>query len=163
MTALVESAQSPDAAAGAAEEVDAQSLDGWDGEDDYRPTMSVGWDASDWTVEELIAHVRMSPTQRALTQVERGLHTLPLPPGVAEDLVAVLTCATARATEADDRGSGEHGLCDAAVLDAAEAVRGVQGFADGVMVEAARLMAERAGRELLHRKGVSDPAELSST
>ncbi|MGB6020758.1 MAG: HNH endonuclease signature motif containing protein [Ornithinimicrobium sp.] len=96
----------------------------------------------------------------SMAQVDHALSRLPLPPGVADALTAVLACAVAHAesTIADPQEADSDSL-----LDAAAGVRVVQGFSDAVMVQAAATLAERAGTELLGRKGVRDPDELASS
>ncbi len=94
----------------------------------------------------------------ALWDVEAGLGRLPLPPGVADALAAVIRCGVAHA---DTAVAEPQGVDDGVLLGAAAGVRVVQGFADGVLVHAAGSLAHRAGEELLGRKKVSDPGELS--
>ncbi|MGB3764162.1 MAG: hypothetical protein WA966_13180, partial [Ornithinimicrobium sp.] len=96
----------------------------------------------------------------SMAQVDHALSRLPLPPGVADALTAVLACAVAHAesTIADPQEADSDSL-----LDAAAGVRVVQGFSDAVMVQAAATLAERAGAELLGRKGVRNPDELASS
>jgi len=115
-------------------------------------------------MQELVDLERAAPAKRALGLVERGLGGLGLPAGVAEQLMAVLTCAAAHGPAEGGvvvPGVGEIG--DAALLEGAQAARGVQGFVDGVVLALSRTLAERAARELLGRKGVSGPEELSRT
>ena len=52
---------------------------------------------------------------------------------------------------------------DAAVAAAAHATLVLTGFAEGALIQAARTLADRAGHELLARKHLSNPAQLSVT
>ncbi len=96
----------------------------------------------------------------ALWDVEAGLARLPLPPGVGDALRAVIRCGVAHA---DSAVAEPHEAGDEALLGAAAGVRVVQGFAEAVLVQAAGSLAHRAGEELLARKKVIDPGELSVT
>ncbi len=96
----------------------------------------------------------------ALARVNHSLGTLPLPKSVTDALMSVISCAAAHA-EADV--VTENGLSNAQLLDAVAGARVLAGFGDSVVVEAAGSLAARAGAELLGRKGVSDPAELTAS
>ncbi len=62
------------------------------------PFLSVGFDASQWSTEQLIAYASRSPIQVSLDQVTQGLDGLGLPPEVRQALLAVLTSAAAHHT-----------------------------------------------------------------
>lgn len=164
------------------------------------PFLSVGFDASQWSTEQLIAYASRSPIQVSLDQVTQGLDGLGLPPEVRQALLAVLTCAavhqdphlpaprdprdprgqresphcgdgTGQRAGDDGTGSGPvvarvapvEAISDQAVLAAAHATRVLTGFAEGALIQAARTLADRAGHELLARKHLSNPAQLSVT
>lgn len=113
------------------------------------------------TVEDLIAFSSESADLQALARVEHGLSMLPLPKGVAKALMTVLRCATAQGQSADGLIATQEAITNGQLLDGAQAAAGVRGFVDGVVVGATRTLADRAGHELLGRKKVSDPGELS--
>ena len=112
------------------------------------------------TVEDLVAFASESADLQALARVEHGLTMLPLPAGVAEALMSVLRCATAQAQSADGLIAAPEAITNGQLLDGAQAAAGVRGFVDGVVVGAARALADRAGHELLGRKNVTDPDDL---
>ncbi|MGI8949338.1 MAG: hypothetical protein ACR2FV_15465 [Ornithinimicrobium sp.] len=130
--------------------------------------VTVGFDASEWTSEQLIAFVTRSPQQVALDQVSQGLNGLGLPSGVADAVLAVVTSAAAHqggaaGESATARVAPATAIDDDAVLAAAHGARVLQGFAEGALIDTARTLADRAGAELLARRGLCDPAEMCPT
>ncbi|MGB3827774.1 MAG: HNH endonuclease signature motif containing protein [Ornithinimicrobium sp.] len=114
--------------------------------------------ARDW--EELS---RTTAILGALDQVDHGLSRLPLPASVSRALMALLACAAGHSPDAQSPTAAAEDLSDQELLDASGAAPVIQGFADGVMVQAVRSLAERAGQELLGRSNVSRPGELSES
>lgn len=111
------------------------------------------WDDIDAGLARLDADMAVPS---ALAQVGHWLDNLPLPENVMDSLMSVISCAVAHADVVTERG-----LSDGQLLDAAAGARVLSGFADSVVVEAAGSLAARAGAELLGRKGMSDPSELT--
>lgn len=125
---------------------------GWD---ESEALSQPDWDdrVSDW------AHLDADmAVPSALAHVDHWLGSLPLAETVTESLMSVISCAVAHA--ASDVVT-EQGLSDGQLLDAAAGARVLAGFADSVVVDAAGSLAARAGTELLGRKGVADPSELT--
>lgn len=130
------------------------SDDGWD----ESGTLSQGdWDGIDEDLARLEADMSVPS---ALALVSHWLGTLPLSKKVADSLMSVISCAVAHT------GAGtvtEKGLSDSQLLDAATGARVMAGFADSVVVDVAGSLAARASTELLGRKGMSDPSELTTS
>ncbi len=103
---------------------------------------------------------RGADPEEALRHLGSTLASLPLPTGVAEHLETTIACAVAHTRR---RVASEDQISSAALLQAAQGARMIQGFADAVGIQAARSLADRAGRELLARRGASSPEELSLT
>jgi hypothetical protein len=96
----------------------------------------------------------------AAAKLRAGLDGLGLPPGVADAFDTMLRCAAAAVTVHGSSSDGDD--VDRALLtDGALAARVVQGFADAVVVGAARVLVQQAGEELLGEAGAVDPDELS--
>lgn len=135
-------------------------------DDESRPEPSSG---SQENRAEPVGQHRPEVTQAGLVRVQEGLSQVGLPDGVAQALLAVVRCAAAHAQAdvspgtATARVAPPEVIDDAAVLAAAHATRVVAGFAEGALIDAARTLADRAGTELLARRGLCDPAELCAT
>ncbi|MBA2694394.1 MAG: hypothetical protein H0U62_00740 [Actinobacteria bacterium] len=118
--------------------------------------VTVGFDASQWTSEQLIAFLTRSPQRVALDQVAQGLGGLGLPSGVADAVLAVVTSAAAhqggaagengaRGESVTARVASTEAIGDDAVLAAAHGARVLQGFAAGALIDTARTLADRTG------------------
>lgn len=139
-----------------------------------RLDVTVGFDASAWTSEQLIAFVTRSPQRVALDHVSEGLNGLGLPSGVVDAMLAVVTSAAAHqgCIAGEDGARGEAvtarvapvtAISDDEVLAAAYGARVLQGVVESALIDTARTLADRAGAELLARRGLRDPAELCPT
>ncbi|MCE0485260.1 HNH endonuclease signature motif containing protein [Ornithinimicrobium sediminis] len=103
-----------------------------------------------------------SRSGHAAAKLRAGLDGLGLPPGVADAFDTMLRCAAAAVTVHGSSSDGDD--VDRALLtDGALAARVVQGFADAVVVGAARVLVQQAAEELLGEAGTVDPDELSRT
>ncbi|MCE0487055.1 HNH endonuclease signature motif containing protein [Ornithinimicrobium sediminis] len=110
----------------------------------------------------------LSEVPGALGRVAHGLGTLGLAPEVVEDLLSLLTGAAAHRAARREQGAqgvvlpSQEVVTDDELVRAASAVRRVQGFAEAVAVSVCRSLTERAGQDLLARKGATVPDELSA-
>lgn len=105
------------------------------------------------------------PTDEAVVAraaLRRDLARTGLPSPVVEMLGKVVDVASpACATGATS--AVESDLADAELVAVAQAARGLQAFADGVVSSVVRALAPRVGQVLLARAGVSSPGDLSHT
>lgn len=119
--------------------------------------------SADFTIDDLAIDGELPPRAwHALAQIEHGLQSLFLPTGVADSMSAMLRCVAAHAEVPVPPAASEDDISNEALLDAVSSARRLQGFADAVVIQACRTLSHRAGRELLDRKKVSNPSELTA-